>query len=132
MSTQNNCFCYKLISNSRYFINQDTNGFMIKTEDRGSALPGVNSLAHLSISNIKGFSIVLGGGVTIDAIPHFLTGGSLKLFDSKVNLNMGYGWAFGKTLSDGLDTETVYTTAPTLKTKKKLLGTFWFGLSYKL
>jgi len=115
-----------------YFINQDSNGFMIKTEDRGSALPGVNTLAHLSISNIKDFSIILGGGITIDAIPHFLAGGSVRLFDSNVNLNMGYGWALGKTLSDGLDAETTYTAAPTIKTKKTLLGTFWFGLSYKL
>lgn len=115
-----------------YFIGPESGGFVIRNEDRGNIMPGVNSLAHLSMSNWDSFSIVLGGGVTIDAIPHFLVGGSFQLFDSKVHLNAGYGWAFGKTLSDGLETGTVYTTSPTLKTKKKLLGNVWFGLSYKL
>lgn len=115
-----------------YFVQQEVGGFIISKEGRGNVMPGVHSLAHISISNVEIVSLVLGGGVTIDAIPHFLTGTSFDLFKSKVNLNLGYGWAFGKTLSDGLSTETIYATAPTIKTKKKLLGTFWFGLSYKL
>ena len=115
-----------------YFVVNNNGDFSINEEIRDKFMPGVSALAHLNFLKNDTFSLIFGAGITIEKIPHFLSGASIKLFDSKLNLNLGYGWAYRKTLSDGFSLSEVYSESPTIKTKNILNGDFWFGLSYDL
>ncbi|MGB0880314.1 MAG: hypothetical protein ACPGTO_07080, partial [Polaribacter sp.] len=117
--------------NSDYFVQSDgVDSYTIVKENRGNFMPGITTLANMEIEDKLSLSV--GGGVNIEGTPHFLTGISYQLNTSNLYLNIGYGWAYRDTLSDGLSEETTYTTAPTLKTKKIMSKDFWFGLSYQL
>jgi hypothetical protein len=122
----------KNIQTDYYIEAIPNNKYIISPENLGSYLPGITSLVHIGSQDITSLSFIIGGGVNIEGTPHVLTGASFPILKSNIFLNFGYGYAYMKTLTDGLSLKKEYTTSPTLKTKKVLKGNYWFGLSYKL
>ncbi len=114
-----------------YFTKITNDGtYQIIKEQSGNYSPGLSLLLHYEISDELYLNI--GGGMSIETVPHFLIGGSYKILKTNLFLNAGYGWAYTNTLSDKFSLEETYITEPTIKTKKVLNKDFWFGISYQL